>query len=540
MPNTNNIKWDDEVDVVVVGFGGAGASAVVEAADNGADVMVIERFSGGGATKASGGIVYAGGGTAQQKEAGFDDTPENMFNYLKHEVKDAVKDETLKAFCEQSRHDITWLESLGVQFNSNVCPYKTCYPPEEYYLYYSGNESFPPYNQSATPAPRGHRPLGKGLPGPALFSHIKKAAIKKAGKVSYRSKATKLITDEKGDVIGLEYSAIPSYSLFYSAHRFLTYINYKMRYFAIGMPAMNNVFSALFSVLEMRGRTRRVRARNGVILTVGGFVFNRKMVGQISPKYLPGIPLGTIADNGSGIKMGEEVGAATDHMSRISAWRFITPPECIAKGLLVDKQGKRVCNEQLYGAQMGEYMVEEHEGKAWLIIDSDIWNLVRQDTGWGKARWFQTMTSLVNLYLNRKKANSIEKIAGKCGISSEGLQATMNLYNETAQNKGEDAMGKTAHHVQPIANPPYYAIDCGLSNMVFPCATITLGGLAINEETSEVKRANGSIIEGLYAAGRTAAGIPSKGYVSGLAVAHCIFSGRQAGKHAAAKAPEQI
>ena len=90
-----DLNWDDEVDVVVVGFGGAGACAAIEAADNGSSVMVIERFSGGGASKASGGIVYAGG-TTHQKEAGFDDTPENMFNYLKMEVKDAVKDDIKK------------------------------------------------------------------------------------------------------------------------------------------------------------------------------------------------------------------------------------------------------------------------------------------------------------------------------------------------------------------------------------------------------------------------------------------------------------
>ncbi len=97
-------------------------------------------------------------------------------------------------------------------------------------------------------------------------------------------------------------------------------------------------------------------------------------------------------------------------------------------------------------------------------------------------------------------------------------------------------MGKMARHVQPLVTPPYYAIDCTLGNKALPCATITLGGLIVDEESSEVKRKDGTIINGLYAIGRTAAGIPSRGYVSGLAIAHCVFSGRQAGKHAAAKA----
>jgi len=527
--------WDDEVDVIIVGFGGAGACAAIEAADNGSSVLVVERFSGGGATKASGGIVYAGGGTSHQKDAGFDDTPENMFNYLKMEVQDAVKDETLRTFCEQSPESITWLESHGVRFNSAVCPYKTCYPPEEYYLYYSGNESFPPYNTKATPAPRGHRPEGKGMPGNVLFGKLKESVLKRGVQIKLRSKAKRLITDEDGNVVGLEFSSIPKYSVAFSLHRFLSYINYIMRYISISFPTLNRVITSLFNIFELRGRTKRVRARKGVILAAGGFVFNRKMIKEIAPAYIHGPPLGTLGDDGSGIKIGEEVGGTTAYMSRVSAWRFITPPESFVKGILVDQQGKRVCNEQLYGAQMGEAMVEKHDGKAWLIIDSEIWKLVRRDTGWGKARWFQTMTAIGNLYFNRKKANSIEKLARKCRISIDGLQATINEYNQAAQNGSTDVMSKAAGHVQPLTTPPFYAIDCSLGNKTFPCATITLGGLVVDEESSEVKRTDGSIINGLYAIGRTAAGIPSRGYMSGLAIAHCVFSGRQAGKHVAAK-----
>ena len=96
-------------------------------------------------------------------------------------------------------------------------------------------------------------------------------------------------------------------------------------------------------------------------------------------------------------------------------------------------------------------------------------------------------------------------------------------------------MGKAAAHVQPIAHPPFYAIDCSLGSRMFPCATISLGGLIVDERSSEVKHQNGSIIPGLYAVGRNAVGIPSRGYVSGLAIAHCVYSGRQAGRHAALK-----
>jgi len=526
-------NWDEEVDVIVVGFGGAGVCAAIEAVDNGAEVLVVERFSGGGATKASGGIVYAGGGTSHQKDAGVDDSPENMFNYLKHEVQNAVTEDALRDFCEQSRHDLVWLEEQGAQFNSSLCPFKTSYPPGQYYLYYSGNESFPPYNQTATPAPRGHRPKGEGMPGNALFTKLKASALKKGVRVKYRSKVESLITDSDGRVIGLECSAIPERSISNLAHRLLSYINYKSRYAAISYPPLNRVFSALFGLLELRGRKTRLRARKAVILAAGGFVFNRKMIEDIAPRFLPGAPLGSIGDDGTGIGLGESVGGATANMDSVSAWRFITPPEDFVKGILVGPQGERVCNEQLYGAQMGRYMVHEHEGRAWLIIDSNLWKIVHHSLMQGNVRWFQALSAVGNLYFNKKRADSVAALARKCGIAAEKLEATVASYNETARNKGTDAKGKAAHHVLEINNPPYYAIDCSLGSMQFPCATITLGGLAVQEGTSQVKREDGSVVDGLYAVGRNAAGIPSNGYVSGLAVAHCVFTGRQAGRHAA-------
>src|SRR5688572_12681648 len=67
-------EWAREADVVVVGFGGAGASAAIQAKEDGADVIALDRFAGGGATRYSGGLVYLGGGTPAQRDAGVEDT----------------------------------------------------------------------------------------------------------------------------------------------------------------------------------------------------------------------------------------------------------------------------------------------------------------------------------------------------------------------------------------------------------------------------------------------------------------------------------
>lgn len=180
MASKKKLIPDDNFDVVVVGFGGAGAAAAIEAADNGARVLALDLSVGGGATRLSGGIVYCGGGTSVQKDAGVEDSPENMFNYMKQEAQGVVSDETLKAFCEQSPGMVEWLKDNGIKFDSSLCPYKASYPTDKHYLYFSGNEKAYPYNEHAKPAPRGHRVLASGLKsGKVLYHTLKDSALNK-------------------------------------------------------------------------------------------------------------------------------------------------------------------------------------------------------------------------------------------------------------------------------------------------------------------------------------------------------------------------
>ncbi|MGW1093936.1 FAD-binding protein [Streptomyces sp. NPDC002596] len=75
--------WDLTTDVVVAGYGAAGAAAAVEAARAGAEVLVLERAGGwGGAAAMGGGFIYLGGGTALQRACGFDDSPEATATFL--------------------------------------------------------------------------------------------------------------------------------------------------------------------------------------------------------------------------------------------------------------------------------------------------------------------------------------------------------------------------------------------------------------------------------------------------------------------------
>ncbi len=99
-----------------------------------------------------------------------------MFEYLKLETKGVVSEETLRDFVDSSVTTLDWLQSKGVPFEGSLCPYKTSYPTDDYYLYYSGNEGFSPFKDAAKPAPRGHRAKGEGLPGASFYEPLRRTA----------------------------------------------------------------------------------------------------------------------------------------------------------------------------------------------------------------------------------------------------------------------------------------------------------------------------------------------------------------------------
>lgn len=518
--------------MVVVGFGAAGSSAAIEARSHGATVLVLDRFRGGGATARSGGVVYAGGGSEEQKAAGYVDDPEEMFRYLALEVGDAVGESTLRRFCQESLANLRWLENLGVLFGPSASkPPKTSYPTDECTLYFSGNELAHPYKAAARSAPRGHRVSGTGLTGRVLFRHLRRATLQAGAEVRYRSRAQRLLTDDTGRVCGVEVTTVPDSFVWGRWHGFL--FNLATVGAMVSQP-LGRVGQRVLARFEARhGRRWNAKARSGVILCTGGFVFNPDMMREHAPLFAACMPIGTAGDDGSGILLGESVGGALERMDRCSAWRFINPPEAFTRGVLVDAQGRRICSEELYGGTLGQLIAQRAGGRAFLVIDADMAIKAREQVRGRSVTWFQKVTALINLFFNRKKATTLERLALRCGMSADALAETISEYNRAALTGGPDAFGKAAALCQPIHTPPFYAINCDLESARFQAPCLTLGGLRVDGLSGQVLRHDGSPIAGLYAAGRTAVGVSSQSYVSGLAIADGIFSGRNAGCHAA-------
>jgi 3-oxo-5alpha-steroid 4-dehydrogenase len=546
------VHWDIEADVVVIGFGAAGACAALEAAAAGRSVVVVDRFEGGGATALSGGVVYAGGGTPQQRVAGVTDTAAAMFGYLRTEVGDVVPQETLRQFCDESVTMLGWLESHGVPFEGSLCPDKTSYPTNRHYLYYSGSELSA--RALAQPAPRGHRTRGRGTSGGLLFARLA-AATRRAGvQVVGQSAAGRLILAD-GRAIGVEcrsLGAAPWWAR--TAHRLLHRAACKPYLY---VPKAGRLMHRPVAWLERRyGRPLLVGAARGVVIAAGGFGASRELMRAHAPSARGGLPLATPGDDGSGLLLGTAAGGAAALLDRVSVWRFLSPPPALLRGVLVDADGKRICDESRYGAAIGDEIVRRG-GRAWLFADQATIATARRQLR-GSTLWFQWLQARYLLTFGRVTAGTVAGVAAKAGVDPDGLATTVAAYNAVACNAGSadaglanaglanaglanaeasstDPAGKPADLVAAQDQPPYSLIDFSIRpRLMYPAPVLTLGGLVVDHATGQVLRADRTAVPGLYAAGRSAVGLCSRSYVSGLSIADCVFSGRRAGRHASA------
>jgi 3-oxo-5alpha-steroid 4-dehydrogenase len=515
---------------VVVGFGAAGACAALEAVAAGRSVLIIDRFGGGGATALSGGVVYAGGGTPQQRAAGVADSAEAMFGYLRTEAGDVVPEATLREFCAGSVAMLAWLEGHGVPFEGSLCPDKTSYPTNRHYLYYSGSELSAA--DVAPPAPRGHRTAGRGTSGKLLYARLAAAVRGSGARVLPQTAAQRLVTGSGGRVAGvrcLSLRAAPGWVRL--AHRVVHRWSVKPYLY---MPKAGRLMHRPADWLERRyARPLLVGAAHGVVLAAGGFAANKPMMRTHAPAVRGALPLATPGDDGSGIRLGTGAGGATACLDRVSVWRFLSPPPALLGGVLVDRAGERVCDESRYGAALGEAIISRG-GQAWLLVDRTTRAQARQQVR-GSTLWFQRLQAWYMLRSGAVSAPTVTEVAARAGVDAVGLAATLAASNAAARDPAaRDPVGKPAAARRAQDQPPYWLIDCSVRpNTFYPAPVLTLGGLVVAPESGQVRREDGSTVDGLYAAGRSAVGLCSRSYVSGLSLADCVFSGRRAGRHAA-------
>lgn len=173
---------------------------------------------------------------------------------------------------------------------------------------------------------------------------------------------------------------------------------------------------------------------------------------------------------------------------------------------------------------------------ALLILDhAHFWKGIKQSLFPGKGLFMLWgAPALLNVVMGgTRRGRTLAALARKAKLDPAGLERTVADFNARAAAGAPDTFGKSPDKVIPIEAGPFYAVNVSLNNKYGPTFAFTLGGLRVDDDSGEVKRADGSAIERLYAAGRTAVGLCSMGYMSGLSIADTVFSGRRAGRHAA-------
>lgn len=528
----DSISWDESCDMLVVGVGMAGVCAALRASEDPAlDIITIDRSEGGGASKLSGGVIYMGGGTKAQKEAGIADDPENMANYLGFETGDIVSPKTVRRFAEASSRFQDWLEIYGARFGGPATEQKTSYPNNAS-LYYSGNELTVPGRARATPAPRGHRakPEGGGEPtklsGLYLLPPLLRSMEAKPNVRFFRqTRATRLIVDAKGAVIGIEVRRMPSG---FAAWRHAKAMALANNIVASVLGLTSKLQGTIIKLEAEKTDTVRIRVRKGVVLSAGGFTYNRAMMAKTAPDYLKSHPLGTIADDGSGIKLGMSVGGKTGSLDRISAWKFLYQPENWVKSCTIGPDGHRLVGEEYYGARTGEAVFSKAGGKGWMIMDQPLQHMVQEEIDGMDKMLFQKIQFRATQKDYTVSAPTLEELAVKIGVPADVMAETIRTYNDHIEKGEPDPLGKSEKYRRTIDTGPFFATDIGDSLKVSPIPALTMGGLLVDEESGQVLSNEGGIVPGLYAAGRTAVGICSHYYVSGLSLGDCVFSGMRA------------
>ena len=319
-------QWHEQYDVIIVGFGGAGACAAIAAADAGSSVLICDVASGsGGSTALSSAELYLGAGTRVQKACGYNDSIEAMYDYLMVSNGPEADSAKIRAYCEGSVEHFNWLVDLGVPFNDSEFKARAIVATTDDGLLYTGSEKAWPYVTNITPAPRGHNLAIKGDHGGPLFMQIlTAAAIQRGVEISFETRALRLIED-RGEVVGL--------------------------------------------VVRRDMQERVIGCNQGVVLSAGGFVMNPEMLAQYAPDLLRcNLPIGNAGDTGSGILIGQGMGAAVNNMHQGFVSLPFYPPSSLTFGIFVNAQGKRFINEDCYHGRVGAHVLQQPPGPVYLVL----------------------------------------------------------------------------------------------------------------------------------------------------------------------------
>ncbi|MBQ8201968.1 MAG: FAD-dependent oxidoreductase [Clostridia bacterium] len=454
-------ETEQTADVVVVGAGVAGLTAALAAKEAGADVIVIEKMAvAGGTTLLAGGILVSVDSELFAENRLETDNLESVLAYWKaRQSKSGVESgypdyDRLTSVLADTGETVDWLVANDVQFSAEPYAASTAYPMA----------------------------LANGG-GAGLIAMLQASVESRGVKLITGCKATSLITDETGAVVGVKAETADE----------------------------NITFHA-----------------KSVVMATGGISQNQELVEKYSPKLARAglVPTSSVSHTGEGFLMALEAGAGTFDVFATPLFNIVVDPALeggagltIYSQLGVNANGVRFANEAAAAGwdvmdHTASDMIQDGNAPFWYIYDSanaDVAAILENGAAAGVVA----------------KGETIEELALNMHVYTANLKASYDAYSAAVAAGADEQFGKPAMFLQPIAQAPFYAVK------VYPTTFGSAGGVTTTED-GRVTRQDGTVIPGLYAAGEMSNRyFYNENYVLAASLGLYTTMGRRAGTAAA-------
>lgn len=487
-----------DTDIVIVGAGGAGMTAAITAAAGGKSVVIVESQSmvGGNSVRATGGL-NAGKTPAQDENtfgesAGVEKTLKSAADsYADNEVITALAATVAEQWAEYQANPTGYFDSVelmeldtmigGKGINDAALVETLCANSADAieWLASIGIDMPSVSSFGGASVKRIHRPLnaeGKVVSVGSYMIPLLEENCEKAGvEIMLNTTATEILTDANGAAVGIK---------------------------ATGAT----------------GETVTINAK-AVVLASGGFGANLDMVVEYKPELEGFMTTNAAGIQGQGIAMATAIGAETVDMEQIQIHPTVeaNTAALITEGLrgdgaiLVNAEGKRFIDEVGTRDVVSAAEIAQTGSYSWLIVDQKMVDA----------------SSVIQGYITKGytfEGATYEELAKAIGVDEAAFAETMNAWNACVAAGKDEEFNRTSF-ANPLDTAPYYAIK------VTAGVHHTMGGLKINTNT-EVMKADGSVISGLFAAGEITGGVHGANRLGGNAVADFTVFGRIAGSAA--------
>lgn len=465
-----------EADVVVVGGGGAGLTAAIKAAEEGLNVILVEKTATlGGALGVSGGNQVVSGSSLQAEAGVSNDNVETMVADFKANGANLNVDELITLYAENVGTATDWLNSyVGVAYDMEGGLHVLAEYSVDRELAYEGG----------------------GAQAAATMSDFLKNTD---ATILTETRATKLLTTD-GTVTGV-----------YAEGKDANYtINANAVILATGGYGNNDDLLTE----EMQNALYYGPASStgdGIIMATAEDVNAATRLMEYGKRYP------------NGIEVDEGVAKSTIN-SNIAAFNE-------GAAILVNPEGKRVVNEKASNREILTVELEQEGQMLYVLMDAPTFETYKE-----KLATTGVTAEAVDEYLAANgtstpifaTADTLEELAAIVNMDPATLTATVDTYNSYVEAGNDADFGRPVEYMNKQINEgPYYIVEQK------PRFATTMGGLVVNTSL-QVLNTNDEVIPGLYAAGETVGGVMGDDSPSGANNGWAVTSGMLAGESVAA------